>query len=149
MVFTSLPRGALSYGYYRATEARRRAKKKAEMKESAAADKLYKQKVAEEKRVARQREKEERAQVKAKKAEEAAERKAEREHQKQARDTQKAIQLSRRGNCTTSQASAAKKKPRRGAVGARSHPKPATPPRELPSRTTRHGRTSTLPQRFV
>jgi len=123
--------------------------KRAEMKDLAAANKLYKQKVADEKRIARQREKEERAQVKAKKAEEAAKGKAEREHQKQARDTQKAIQLSRRGNCTTPQASVAKKKPKRGAVGARSRPKPATPPREPPSRTTRHGRTSTLPRRFI
>lgn len=65
--------------------------KKTEMKELAAANKLHKQNVAEERGVARQWEKEERAHVKAKKAEEAAERKAEREHQKQAREAQKAI----------------------------------------------------------
>ena len=117
---------------------------KAEMKELAAATKLYKAKVAEEKRVARAREKEERDRVKAKKAEEAAERKVERERQRQARDAKKAIQLSQRGNRTTSKASAVKKKPARRAVGARSHPKPATPPPPARTHTTRSGRTATL-----
>jgi hypothetical protein len=117
--------------------------KKAEIKELAAANKLYKQKIAEEKRVVRIREKEERDQVRAKKAKEAAERQAERKHQKQARDAQKAIQLARRGNCTASQASAAKKKPKRGAVCVRSHLKPATPPPPPRTHTTRSGRTAT------
>jgi hypothetical protein len=117
---------------------------KAEMKELAAANKLYKAKLAEEKRVARAREKEERDRVKAKKAKEVAERKVERERQKQSRDVEKALQLSQRGNHTTSKASAAKKKPARRAVGARSHPKPATPPSPARTHTTRSGRTATL-----
>ena len=48
------------------------------MKDLAAANRLYKAKVAEEKRVAHVREKEEQDWIKAKKAEEAAERKVER-----------------------------------------------------------------------
>ena len=119
-------------------------KKKAEMKKLAAANKLYKQNIAEEKCVVRMREKEEREQVKAKKAEEAAERQAKRKHQKQAHSTQKAIRLVRRGDFTASQASAAKKKPKRGTVGARSHPKPATPPPPPRTHTTRSRRIATL-----
>jgi len=57
-------------------------KEKANMKELAKANKLYNEKIAQEKRDARAREKEERDWLKAKKAKEVAERKAERESAK-------------------------------------------------------------------
>jgi hypothetical protein len=57
-------------------------KEKANMKELARANKLYNEKIAQEKRDARAREKEERDQLKAEKAKEVAERKAERESAK-------------------------------------------------------------------
>ena len=114
------------------------------MKELAAANKLYKAKIADEKRVAWVREKEEQDQLKAVKAQETAGRKAEQERQKQAHDAEKAIQLSQRGNRTTSKASTAKKKPAHCAVGACSHPKPATPPPQARTHTTRSGCTAIL-----
>lgn len=116
---------------------------KAEMKELAAAVKLYNAKVAEEKRMARARKKEERDRVKAKKAGEAAERKVERESQRQARDAKEAIQLSQRGKRTICKASAVKRKPALRAVDARGHPKPATPPPPARTHTTRSGHTAT------
>ena len=61
-------------------------KKKADIKELAKANKLYDEKIAQERRDARAREKEERDWLKAEKAKEVAERKAERERQRQARD---------------------------------------------------------------
>lgn len=108
------------------------------------ANKLYKERIAQEKRKQRAREKEERDRVKAKKAEEVAERKAEKQRQKEAHDAAKAIQQSQRGKTTTSKASAVKPKPVRRGVGARSQPKPATPPLPARTHTTRSGRTATL-----
>lgn len=64
---------------------------KHEMKELAAANKLYKERIAQEKREQRAREKEERDQVKAQKAAEVAERKAAREAQKRDRDAGKSV----------------------------------------------------------
>jgi hypothetical protein len=72
------------------------------------------------------------------------ERKAERAQQKQARNKQKAIQLSQRGNCTTSKALAHKKKPACCVVGAHSQPKPAMPDPTACTHKTRSGRTATL-----
>ncbi|CAN9279314.1 unnamed protein product [Alternaria alternata] len=113
------------------------------MKELAAANQLYKKRIAEEKRQKWVEEKAERDQIKAKKAEEVAERKVKRERQKQARDAQKAIQLSQRCRRTVLQASAHKSKPKRGAVGARSRPNPATPPPAPRTHKLRSGRTDT------
>jgi hypothetical protein len=118
--------------------------RKAEMKELAAANKLYNDKIEEEKRQKRAREKEERAKVKAEERQAIDARKAARAAAKQARDAAKAIKQSQIGKSTTSRAFAVQNKPARRGVGARSHPKPATPP--LPARTctTRSGRTATL-----
>jgi hypothetical protein len=71
--------------------------KKAEMTELRRANKLYNEKIAQEKREQRVREKEEREQIRAEKAKKAAERKAQREHDKKARNAGKAIQLPQRG----------------------------------------------------
>ncbi|KAF1924411.1 uncharacterized protein M421DRAFT_8721 [Didymella exigua CBS 183.55] len=66
-------------------------------------NKLYNEKIAQERRERQAWEKEERERVRAEKAEEAAERKAQRERDEQARDAQKAVQLPQRGNCKASQ----------------------------------------------
>ena len=118
--------------------------RKSEMAEQRHANKLYKERIAQEKREQRVREKEERDQLKAKKAEEVAERKAEKERQKQARDAQQALQLPQRGNNRTLKASIVKKKPARRAVGACRAPKPVTPPPPPRTHQTRSGRTATL-----
>ncbi|KAJ8115409.1 hypothetical protein OPT61_g2929 [Boeremia exigua] len=136
--------GLKEYKQVKQQEAEAEEARKAEMAELRRANKLYKEQVAQERRKQRTREKEERDQVKAKKAEEVAERKAERERQKQARDAQEALQLSQRGSKNTSKASIVKKKPARRGVGARSRPKPATPPPPARTHTTRSGRTATL-----
>ena len=62
-------------------------KEKADMKELAKANKLYNDKIAQERRNARAREKEERKQLKAEKAKKVTERRAERERQRQARNS--------------------------------------------------------------
>ena len=100
-------------------------KEKANMKELAKANKLYKEKIAQEKRDARAREKEERDRRKAEKAEEVAERKAERERQRQAHDSQKAIQKPSTGKRKALQKAAPRKKQKRSArdnVGGASRP---------------------------
>ena len=135
---------ARQYEQAKQQEAEAEEARKAEMAELRHANKLYKEQVAQGKREQRAREKEEKDCVKAKKAEEVAKRKAEKERQKQAHDAQEAIQLSQRGNKTASKASIVKKKPARRAVGARSHPIPATPPPPARTHTTRSGRTATL-----
>ncbi|KAJ8113743.1 hypothetical protein OPT61_g4196 [Boeremia exigua] len=135
---------ARQYEQVKQQEAEAEEARKAEIAELRRANKLYKEQVAQERRKQQTREKEERDQVKAKKAEEVAERKAERERQKQARDAQEALQLSQRGSKNTSKASIVKKKPARRGVGARSRPKPATPPLPARTHTTRSGRTATL-----
>lgn len=117
--------------------------KKAEIKELAAANKLYNEKIAEERRQQRVREKAVRHQAKAEQRATIEERKAERARQKAARDAEKAVKSSQRGNRTSSKVTAVKTKPARRAVGARSHPKPATPPPPRATVTTRSGRTAT------
>ncbi|KAJ8112467.1 hypothetical protein OPT61_g5173 [Boeremia exigua] len=135
---------ARQYKQVKQLEAEAEEARKAEMAELRRANKLYKERVAQEKREQRAREKEERDQVNAKKAEEVAERKAERERQKQARNTQEALQSSQRGSQKTSKASIVKKRPARCGVGVRSHPKPATPPLPARTHTTCSSRTATL-----
>jgi hypothetical protein len=117
--------------------------KKAETRELAAANKIYKEKIAEEKREQRAREKAAREQAKAEERAAIDARKEQRRKDKEARDAAKALKLSQRGNRPTLKASAVKQKPARRAVGARSHPKPATPPLPRPTITTRSGRTAT------
>jgi hypothetical protein len=147
--------GAVFWSPQKVEEAREREKtkqqeqraeelRKAEMAELRKANKLYKEKIAEEKRVQRAREKEEREQLEAQKAAEEAKRRAQKERDKEIQNAQKALKLSQRGRDRPSKAAAAKKKPARRAVGACRAPKPATPP--LPPRTykTRSGRTATL-----
>jgi hypothetical protein len=80
--------------------------RKAEMKELAAANKLYKENIEEEKRQKRAREKEERAKVKAEERRAIDARKAARAAAKQARDSAKNIQQPQRGKPTTPKASA-------------------------------------------
>jgi hypothetical protein len=118
--------------------------RKAEMKELAAANKLYKEKIKEEKRQKQAREKEERARMKAEERQAIDAQKAARAAAKQVNNAAKALQLSQRGKTTTSKASAVKPKPVRRGVGGRSRPKPATPPPAARTHTTRSGRTATL-----
>ena len=118
--------------------------KKAEMKDLKAANKLYNNKIDEEKRQQRAREKEARAQAKAEERQAIDARKAARATAKQARDAAKALQQSQRGNRITSQAPKVKQRPARHGVGARSRPKPVTPPPPAHTHTTRSGRVATL-----
>ncbi|KAF9733712.1 hypothetical protein PMIN01_08055 [Paraphaeosphaeria minitans] len=76
--------------------------KKAKMKELAAANKLYKEKIEEERRQARVKEKEERARMKAEERRAIDARKAARAAVKQARDSTKAMQQSQRGKSISS-----------------------------------------------
>jgi hypothetical protein len=118
--------------------------KKAEMAELRRANKLYNEKIAQERREQRAREKEERERVRAEKAKEAAERKAQRERDKQARDAAKAVQLPQRGKRKASQSVVPRKKQNRGAVAARRGVVAAEPPAAPRTHTTRSGRTATL-----
>ena len=118
--------------------------KKAEMTELRRANKLYNEKIAQEKREQRVREKEERERVRAKKAKEAAKRKAQRERDKQARNAKKAIQLPQRGKRKALTAPAAKISKKRCVRAARSRTVVASPPLAPHTHTTRSGRTATL-----
>ncbi|KAF1933347.1 putative pogo transposable element [Didymella exigua CBS 183.55] len=117
--------------------------KKAEKKDSAAANKLFNEKLKEEKRAAAAKAKEVRERERAEERAAIDARKEQRRKDKEARNTAKALKVPQRGNCTTSKASAVKQKPARRAVGARSHPKSATPPLPRATVTTRSGRTAT------
>jgi hypothetical protein len=94
-------------------------KEKVNIKELAKTNKLYNEKIAQEKRDARAWEKEERDRLKVEKAKEVAERKAERERQRQVRDHQKAIQKPFTGKRKGSQKAAPRKKQKRSARVAR------------------------------
>lgn len=122
--------------------------KKVEMKELRAANKLYNDRIAEERRAQRLREKEERAQLRAVKAAEVAERKAEKERQKQARNAEKAVQLPQTGKRKASQSAAPQNQHKRGCLGGGSRPiargRSPTPPPKLNSR----GRKIAPPKRF-
>ncbi|KAF1928034.1 uncharacterized protein M421DRAFT_63875, partial [Didymella exigua CBS 183.55] len=117
--------------------------KKAEMKDLAADNKLFNETLKEEKRVAAAKAKkvreceraEERAAINA--------RKEQRRKDKEARNAAKARKVSQRGKCTALKASSVKQKPARRAVGACSHPKPATPRLPRATVTTRSSRTAT------
>ena len=123
-------------------------KEKANMKDLSKANKLYNEKIAQEKRDARAREKEERDQLKAEKAKEVAERKAERERQRQARDSLKAMQNSSAGKRKASQKAASKKKQKRSVrddVGSASRmARTPTPPHQ----TNNRGRKILRPRKY-
>jgi hypothetical protein len=102
--------------------------KKAEMTELRRANKLYNEKIAQEKREQQVREKEEREQLRAGKAKEAAERKAQRERDKQACDAEKAIQLPQRGKRKASTAPLARISKKRCVRAAFSRTVVASPP---------------------
>jgi hypothetical protein len=108
------------------------------------ANKLYNEKITQEKRKRRVKEKEERDRVRAEKAKEAAERKAQKERDKQAHNAEKAIQLPQRGKRKASQSAAPRKKQNCGAVAARRGVVAAEPPAAPRTHTTRSSRTATL-----
>ena len=108
------------------------------------ANKLYNEKIAQERREQRAKEKAERDQVRAEKAKEAAKRKAQRERDKEACNAAEAIQLPQRGKRKASQSAAPRKKQNRGAVAARRGVVVAEPPVAPRTHTTRSGRTATL-----
>lgn len=93
---------------------------KAEMKELRAANKLYKEKIAQERREQRAREKAERDRLKAVKAQEVAERKAAREAQKRDHDAGKSIQLPNQAKRQASSQLQPKTVKKRSGGGARS-----------------------------
>jgi hypothetical protein len=120
--------------------------KKHEIKELAAANKLYKEKIAQEKREQQAREKEERDQVKAQKAAKVAKRKAAREAQRRNHNARKSIQLPNQAIRKASGQLQPKRIKKRSSRGARSHSIAAKPPPPRPTITTRSGRTATKHQ---
>jgi hypothetical protein len=109
---------------------------------------IYKQKVAEEKRVAREAAKRERERVRAERAEQVAERRRQREAQKQAATAAKAIQLSQRGKRAASKKRARdQKRVARAEGAASSEVGGGAAPLPLP-KTTRHGRNVNLPSKY-
>jgi hypothetical protein len=99
--------------------------------------------------VGREREKDERDRRQAQERKEINERKVQRERDKQAHDAEKAAKLRKIGKRKLSQSTAPRKKQNRGGAGARSSPPAIEPLLAAVTETTRHGRTSTLPQRYV
>ncbi|KAF2621283.1 hypothetical protein BU25DRAFT_309904, partial [Macroventuria anomochaeta] len=93
-------------------------------------------------------EKEERDQQRAQQRKEIDQRKAQRQRDKEAHNTQKDIQQSQLGKRKASNPLARPKKKRHHGVAACRGIVLASPPREVPTTTTRHGQTSTLPARF-
>ncbi|KAF1934440.1 uncharacterized protein M421DRAFT_51205, partial [Didymella exigua CBS 183.55] len=112
----------------------------AEMAKLRHANKLYNEKIAQERREQRAKEKEEREQ----KAEEAAERKAQRERNKQARDAEKALKLPQRHNRKASAAPAARIPKKRCTMTTVRGVAAAEPPAAPRTHTTRSSRTATL-----
>ena len=108
------------------------------------ANKLYNEKIAQERREQQAREKEERDELKAKKAKEAAERKAQRDCDRQACNAEKAVQLPQRGKRKASTAPAAKITKKHCTVATVCGVVDAEPPAAPCTYTTRSGRTATL-----
>ena len=123
-------------------EARKKELEKAEIAELAASNKLYQEKLKEEKRVAAVKAKEVRDHERAEERAAINARKEQRRKEREARNSAKALELSQRGKTTSSKASVVKQKTMRRGVGARSHPRPITPPPARPTITTRSGRTA-------
>ena len=122
--------------------------KKVEIAELRHANKLYKEKIAQEKREAAVVAKAAREKEKAEKAQKIAERKAEHERQQQERNAAKALQLSQRGKRTASQAPQPSKRQKRVYTrDVRSADAAETLPAPLP-KTTRRGRNVTLPSKY-
>jgi hypothetical protein len=111
---------------------------RSQLKEQA---RLYKLQQAEERRVERERAKEVREKEKAAKV-------AEKEAQKAARDAEKAIQLSQKGKRKASQGSTQKQKRQKRVVVDSSHVQAKVAAPAVPTRTTRHGRTTKLPSKY-
>jgi hypothetical protein len=121
---------------------------KAEAKDLKAAATLFKQNIAEEKRVARDAAKTEREKEKVEKVEQAAERQRQKEAEKQAAAGAKALQLSQRGKRPASKQLARETKRVKTRSGVRSGsvvPQAAPPP---PPKTTRRGRNVKLPSKY-
>ena len=115
--------------------------KKFEMKELRESAKLYKQKVAEEKRVERER-------VRMAREKERAEKAAEKQHQKEMRDSAKALQLSQLGKRKASKSSLTPNKRRKQMGGAGASVVAVVEPSALPTRVTSRGRNVSLPSKF-
>jgi hypothetical protein len=114
---------------------------KAATKELKKAAQLYKQKIAEARRVERERLKKVREKEKAEKA-------AEKERQKAARDAEKAIQLSQKGKRKASQSSTQKQKRQKRIVVDSSHVQAEVAAPAAPAVTTRRGRNVKLPNKY-
>lgn len=111
---------------------------KAELKKLKAANKLYNDKMVEQKREAAAEAKVERDRKKAEERKAIDARKEERRIDKEKKDREKQLQLSQKGKRTASQSTAPKKKQKRGAAAARSGvvdaPRSLTPPPKYNSR---------------
>lgn len=115
--------------------------KKAELKELREANKLYKEKLAQEKRVAREEARVERERERAEKA-------AQKAAQREARNTAKAIQLSQKGKRKASSDSTPKNKRQKRAVGAAQGVDAVQAISCAPTVTTRRGRNVSVPARY-
>jgi hypothetical protein len=115
--------------------------KKHEMKELRASNKLYKEKIAQERRVQRER-------AKVVKEKERAEKAAEKQRQREERDRQKAIQTSQTGNRKASRAPAPKNKRQKRSGGGAATEAILQRASAPPVRTTSRGRNVHLPSKF-
>ena len=118
--------------------------KKANTKELKAANKLYNDKLAEEKREQAAQGTKERAEKKAQERRDINARKEQRRLNKEKKDHEKALQLSQRGKRKAVQSAAPKKKQKVGAAAARSHIAAAETPPAPRTHKARSGRTATL-----
>lgn len=119
-------------------------RKKADMKELKKANKLYNDKLAEEKRARAVEDKEEREKAKAEERKAIDARKEERRLNKEKKDREKALRLSQKGKRKASEAPARPKKKQRGGAASRSGVIAAEPPPAPRTHETRSGRTATL-----
>ena len=117
--------------------------KKANMRELTMVNKLYNDKLAEEKRAKAAEDKKVRDEKKAQERRDNDARKEQRRKDKEARDAHKALRLSQRGKRKASEAPTRPKKKQRGGAAARCRVV-ASPPCEPRTHTTRSGRLATL-----
>jgi hypothetical protein len=122
--------------------------KKVEMRELRAANKLYKEKIAEEKRVERQRAKVVREKEKAEEAKRLARVRREKQQQKDAATATKALQSSQRGKRPASKKPAPRKGRVRRVVGAAGGATPTPAPAAPKPPTTSYGRPLKVPSKF-
>jgi hypothetical protein len=121
---------------------------KAEMKELKASNTLFNKKLQEERRVERERLKKEREKEKEKKAQEQAQEKQQKEKEKQAANTSNSIQQPQTGRTIASKKAALKRKRVEECTSSASGGQGGESSQAPPPKTTRTGRSITIPWKF-